>query len=85
MTGQVTDLSWGLPTTTPIPPREVQEGLAASLAWALSKRSGPVPNSPEYLLLNQVIWKKEVNVFKIQRNIYDGRGQWRCGLRMLVR
>lgn len=40
------------------------------LCLAVSELLGPAPNSPGYLLLNQVIWKKQLNAFKIQRNVF---------------
>lgn len=51
-------------------PTHVPEHLAASISLALSKPLVPVTSPPGYLLLNQIIWKKDPNAFKTQRNVF---------------
>lgn len=51
-------------------PTHILEHLAASISLALSKPLVPVTSPPGYLLLNQIIWKKDPNAFKTQRDVF---------------
>ena len=66
VTGWAPHLSQVFPCT---PPRDRCGAPGCLFCLALPKLPGPVTNSPEHLLSKQVIWKEELNAFKIKRNV----------------
>lgn len=63
----------GLPTLPS--PTHAQEHLAALVNLASPRLPVPVTNSLGHLLLNQKIWKKDLNAFKMKSSIHNGGGQ----------